>query len=62
MKMFILILAVVMPNGEVRIAKEFVAECPADEVVVAVMRPKVESKEILAWGGTCGPIPETTRL
>lgn len=62
MKMMLLILAFVMPNGEVKIAKQFVAECPSDEVVISVMQPKVDRKEILAWGGTCGPIPETTRL
>lgn len=62
MKVFIFILAVVMPNGEIKIAKEFLAECPPNAVVEEIMKPKVESKEILAWGGTCGPLPETTRL
>jgi hypothetical protein len=62
MKVFLLILAIVMPNGEVKIAKEIVASCPTDAEVVSVMRPKVEKKEILAWGGTCGPLPQATGI
>lgn len=58
MKVMLLILAFVLPNGEVKIAKQIVAECPSDQVIVSIMKPKVENKEILAWGGTCGPLPE----
>lgn len=59
---FIFILAVVLPTGEVRISKQAVSECPSNEIVEEFMSTKVASKEILAWGGSCGPIPQVTRL
>lgn len=50
---FLLILAVVLPTGEVQVSHTFVSKCPTQEEVVAIMKPMKEKGEIIAWGGNC---------
>lgn len=57
--MFLFIIAIVLPTGEMDIKHTIVPECPTKEQVSKVMQPMKEAGDIVAWGGTCSPlIPE----
>lgn len=52
-KIFIFIIAIVLPSGQVKVSHTLVPKCPTQEEVSAVMTPQKERGEILAWGGSC---------
>lgn len=56
MKAFIFILAFVYPNGHMDIHHTLVPVCPTQEEVKAIMKPLVDNKEVLLWGGSCTPV------
>lgn len=55
MKAFIFILVLVFPDGSMDIKHTIVPQCPSKESVYAAVKPLVESKEVLLWGGSCTP-------
>lgn len=59
---FILIIAIVLPTGEVQVQHTFVPKCPTQEEVTAVMKPMKDRKEILAWGGSCSSMTPKTEI
>lgn len=59
---YILIIAIVLPTGQVQVAHEFVPKCPTAEEIKAVVLPMKEKGEILAWGGTCSPMIPATEV
>lgn len=61
MTVFVFILAVVLPNGQMDIKHTFLPACPEKEKVEAFMEEKVKSGEVVKWAGTCSPIkPNST--
>lgn len=58
MKAFIFILVFVFPDGQMDIKHTLVPQCPTKEAVSEVMKPLVESKQVLLWGGRCTPLVE----
>jgi hypothetical protein len=53
---FIFIIAIVLPNGQIQVKHTLVPECPTQEEVVKVLGPMKEKGEILGWGGDCSPL------
>ena len=53
---FILILAIVLPNGEIQVKHTLVPSCPTQEEFSKVMKPLKDSGEIIGWGGECSPL------
>lgn len=57
--MYLFIIAIVFPSGEVQVKHTIVPECPTQAEVVAVMKPMKDKGEIIAWGGNCSSlVPE----
>lgn len=56
MKAFIFILVFVFPDGQMDIKHTIVPACPTKEKVTETMKPLVESKQVLLWGGSCTPV------
>jgi hypothetical protein len=56
MKAFIFILVFVFPDGQMDIKHTVVPKCPSAESVNETMKPLVDSKQILLWGGSCTPL------
>lgn len=56
---FLLIIAIVLPTGEVDVKHTIVPECPTKEEVVAIMKPMRDAGDIIAWGGNCTPLVPT---
>ena len=57
--MYLFIIAIVFPSGEVQVKHTIVPECPTQAEVVAVMKPMKDAGEIAGWGGSCSSlIPE----
>lgn len=54
--MFLFIIAIVLPTGEMDIKHTIVPKCPTKEEVSQVMKPMQEAGDILVWGGTCDPL------
>lgn len=59
---FVFIIAIVMPSGEMQISHTLVPKCPTQEEVSAIMKPKKESGEIAMWGGSCAPLVPPTEI
>lgn len=57
---FLLIIAIVLPTGEIQVSHTFVPKCPTKEEVFAVMQPMKERGEISGWGGNCSPMTPKT--
>lgn len=53
---FIFIIAIILPNGEMQIKHTLVPECPTKEEVMKIMKPLKDNGEVAAWGGTCSPL------
>ena len=53
---FILILAIVLPNGEIQVKHTLVPSCPTQEEFSKVMKPMKDAGEIIGWGGDCSPL------
>lgn len=57
--MYLFIIAIVLPTGEVQVNHTIVPECPTQEQVIAVMKPMKDAGDIIAWGGNCSSlVPE----
>lgn len=50
---YILVVAALLPNGEMKFVRMEVAQCPDKEVVEQIFEEKIKKNEIVAWGGTC---------
>jgi hypothetical protein len=53
---FILIIAIVLPDGEIKVNHTLVPSCPTQEEIVKVLKPMKENGEIIGWGGNCSPL------
>lgn len=50
---FIFIIAIVLPTGEIQVKHTLVPSCPTQEEVSKVMKPMKDAGEIIGWGGDC---------
>lgn len=50
---FILILAVIMPSGEIRVDSSVLDECPEKTLFTAQMETKRIHKEVIDWEARC---------
>ncbi len=53
---YIFLSVIVMPDGTFKSYTENVIECPTEEAVVAMHRPRLEKGEIKDWAASCGPM------
>lgn len=53
---FVFIIAIVLPTGQIQVKHTLVPECPTQEEVAKVLGPMKEKGEILGWGGDCSPL------
>lgn len=60
-KAFLLVLAFVYPNGRVEVHHTFVDRCPSQQEVKEMMRPLLETKEIIGFGGDCTQLSAVLR-
>jgi len=54
---FILIIALIMPNGELSLASDQVEACPAKETLAAYMEDLKSTGQIKEWDANCVEVP-----